>query len=134
MKLISWFALVILAPLAASENSLRVIAPYWDEETATWVFDEPRLELVKEPFIAGVPEMIDELVREIPGARNGFRLIFSHAEFPGWQERIDWIRSGMDGNWYRWERREMEGWLCPALLKFYTQPPRAIFVRAEPLE
>jgi hypothetical protein len=33
--------------------------------------------LVQESFVGGVPEMIDELVADIPNARNGFRLLFS---------------------------------------------------------
>ena len=32
--------------------------------------------------------MIDYLVRDIPNARLGFRLIFSGQPFPGWQKRL----------------------------------------------
>ena len=28
----------------------------------------------------------------------------------------------------------MEGWLCPALFKYYSEPPPKIFVKAEPLK
>ena len=55
-------------------NSLFVIAPYWD--SGTWVFDDERVGLVREPFVLGVPDMIDHLVRDIPDAREGFRMIF----------------------------------------------------------
>jgi hypothetical protein len=56
-------------------NALLVIAPY--RHAGTWVFDDPSAGLVREPFVAGVPEMIDVLVRDIPSATNGFRLLFS---------------------------------------------------------
>ena len=135
MKNISFFSLLLLLialPAAGEENFLRVISPYWYE--GTWVFDDDSLDLEREPFIGGVPEMIDELVDEIPNAENGFRLYFSHAEFPEYQARIDWIKADMDGNWYRWKEKELEGWLCPALLKYYPKPPSSIYVRAEPIK
>ena len=49
-------------------NSLFVIAPYWD--SGTWVFDDERVGLVREPFVSGVPDMIDHLVRDMPEARE----------------------------------------------------------------
>lgn len=58
-------------------NSIMVIAPY--RYQGTWVFDDRAAGLVKEPFVAGVPEMIDVLVQDIPNADEGFRLLFSAA-------------------------------------------------------
>ena len=52
-------------------NILMVIVPYWYQ--GTWVFDDESVGLNKEPFVAGVPEMIDDLVKDIPNARGGFR-------------------------------------------------------------
>lgn len=52
-------------------NALIVIAPYWYQ--STWVFDDESVGLDKEPFVAGVPEMIDGLVKDIPNARSVFR-------------------------------------------------------------
>jgi len=43
-------------------NALIVIAPY--RHAGTWVFDDPGARLVREPFVAGVPEMIDVVVRD----------------------------------------------------------------------
>ena len=80
-------------------NQILVIKPYWD--LGTWVFDDPSTELVREPFVSGVPEMIDDLVADIPNARQGFRLLFSPAPFPGYQRRLEWDRQEFDGNWYR---------------------------------
>jgi hypothetical protein len=57
-------------------NQINVIAPYWLDSVATWVFDDERVGLVQEPFVSGVPEMIDDLVRDILNARAGFRLLF----------------------------------------------------------
>ncbi len=79
----------------------------------------------------GVPTMIDDLVQDIPNARDGFRLLFSTAPFPEFQRRIEWVREDMEGNWYRTDEPPMEGWLCPALFKFFETAPREIFVKAE---
>ena len=53
------------------KNQIQVIAPYWLH--GTWLFDDPATDLVQEPFVSGVPEMIDDLVADIPDARQGFR-------------------------------------------------------------
>jgi hypothetical protein len=83
--------------------------------------------------VLGVPTMIDDLVEDIPNARDGFRLLFSTAPFPGYQRRLEWVREEMDGNWYRADEPPMEGWLCPALFKFFETAPQEIFVKAEPI-
>ena len=65
---------------ATMPNQILVIKPYW--HLGTWVFDDPSTDLVQEPFVSGVPEMINDLVADIPNARQGFRLLFSSAPFP----------------------------------------------------
>ena len=68
-------------------NSLFVIAPYKYE--GMWVFDDPAVGLSKEPFIAGIDTMIDKIVAGIPNADKGFRAIFSAAQFPGADFKLD---------------------------------------------
>ena len=113
-------------------NSLFVIAPYWFN--GTWVFDDPAVGLHREPFVAGVPEMINEIVRTIPDARNGFRLTFSAEPFPGSQQELIWVREEAGGNWYRTENPSAEGWLCPALFKYLPEAPTRIYARVDPRE
>lgn len=72
-------------------------------------------------------------MRDIPNANAGFRLLFSATPFPGYQVRLDWNREEFWGNWYRWEERGMEGWLCPALLKYFDKAPPQLYCRAEPI-
>lgn len=115
-------------------NQIQVIAPYWFEDTETWVFDDATTGLVREPFVSGVPEMIDDLVADIPNARKGFRLLFSTGPFPGFQRRLEWVREEMGGNWYRANKPPIEGWLCPALFKYFDEAPKELFVKAETLK
>jgi hypothetical protein len=111
-------------------NALIVIVPY--RHAGTWVFDDPSARLVREPFVAGVPEMIDVLVKDIPGATNGFRLLFSAQPFPGYQKKLTWLRGDMGGNYYRMEEPPMEGWICPAMFRYYRSAPKELYVKAEP--
>ena len=110
-------------------NSILVLMPY--RHAGTWVFDDPRVGLVREPFVAGVPEMIDVLVTDIPNARDGFRLLFSAKPFPGYQKKLRWQRGDMEGNYYQLDDPPMEGWICPAMFKYYEKPPRELYVKAE---
>lgn len=111
-------------------NSLMVIAPYQDK--GMWVFDDPAVGLNKEPFIAGIDTMIDKMTADIPRAREGFRAIFSASAFPGYTEKLEWRREESGGNWYYSDHFRMEGWLCPALFKYFSVAPKAIYLKAEP--
>lgn len=115
--------------LAMTENAIMVIVPY--KHAGTWVFDDERTGLSREPFVAGVPEMIDALTKDIPDAEKGFRLTFSATLFPGFDTMLVWRRFDGTGNWYYCELTQTEGWLCPALLRYYSQPPKQIYVKAE---
>ncbi|MCA9225340.1 MAG: hypothetical protein KDA47_07000 [Planctomycetales bacterium] len=128
---LAWrFQLLRGAPTRPARNSIMVIAPY--DYNGAWVFDDPRVGLVREPFVAGVPEMIDLLVADVPNAKQGFRLLFSAQPFPGYQKMLTWQRGDRQGNYYKLNDPPMEGWICPALFKYYESPPQNLYVRAEP--
>ena len=78
---------------------------------------------------------IDKLIdaAQIPRqqANKGFRLTFSASPFPGFQDKIVWRREQFAGNWYYSPKYDMEGWLCPALFKYFKRAPNAIYVKAE---
>jgi len=80
---------------------------------------------------AGIDTMIDRLVASIPDAEKGFRLIFSATPFPGHTVKLEWRREEYGGNWYYSPQFEMEGWLCPALFKYFDKAPRELYGRAE---
>ena len=113
-----------------AENSLIVIAPYWFE--GTWVFDDDQVGLHREPFEEGAPQIIDQLVKDIPDAKEGFRLTCSETAFPGYQKKLLWVRAENGGNYYRLEKAEAEGWLCPAMFRYFSHTPKVLYVRADP--
>ena len=111
-------------------NSLFAIAPY--KLHGTWVFDDPKVGLLQEPFVSGADTIIDILTEEIPDAVEGFKLIFSSQPFPGFSARFVLSRPEYGGNWYSWPERGIEGWLCPALFKYFPAAPKEIYVKASP--
>ena len=111
-------------------NVLTVIQPYWYADT--WVFDDESVGLDKEPFVQGIPEMIDYLVKDIPNARSGFMLLFSSQPFAGYQVELTRVREEYGGYWYKAKDEGAEGWLCPALFKYFESAPESLYIKAEP--
>lgn len=109
-------------------NTIMVIHPY--RENGIWMFDDEATGLEKEPFIEGVPEIIEEATAHIPNATGGFSLFFSSDPFPGHQVKLKWLRSEYGGNWYAVNGKE--GWLCPALFHYFDDAPQMIYCRAQP--
>jgi hypothetical protein len=111
-------------------NEINVISPY--KHNGMWVFDDPRVDLLQEPFVAGADTWIDRVVADIPNADRGFILIFSGSAFPGHQYRLDWRRGEDGGNWYYSSALDIEGWLCPALFRYFSEAPKHIYVQIKP--
>jgi hypothetical protein len=112
-------------------NQILVIAPY--KRAGTWVFDDPAVGLEAEPFVAGIPEMIDRLVAPIEKAEEGFRCLFSASQFPGAMVELQRQHEELGGWWYFSSQYNATGWLCPALFKYFDSAPEKLFVKAEPL-
>ena len=55
---------------ASMGNQIHVIAPY--RQASTWVFDDSSVGLKAEPFVSGIPQMIDALVKDILAPIMGF--------------------------------------------------------------
>ena len=110
-------------------NVINVIAPY--KHHGMCVFDDPRVGLSQEPFVAGADTMIDRVVADIPDAEHGFIMIFSATPFPGHQYCLDWRREESGGNIYYAAQLDMEGWLCPALLKYFPEAPKQLYVQTK---
>jgi len=121
----------IKSRVAIPRTGILVLQPYHFQ--GAWVFDDSVMDLHKEPFVAGVTEMIDRLVAGIPNAKDGFRSLFSASPFEGAQTSLTWVRADpVEGNWYRAVDTGDEGWLCPALFCYFASAPPKVYVAAEP--
>ena len=78
------------------KNSVFLIKPYkWKN---TWVFDDPAVGLVREPFIGGADTIIDVATAHITTADRGFIAVFSAGYFPDTQIVLEWVREEGGGN------------------------------------
>ena len=71
------------------------------------------------------------MVAEIPNAESRFSLLFSAQPFPNYQFQFDWRREEYGGNWYYLATLDMEGWLCPALFKYFDVAPQKLYVQCK---
>ncbi len=110
-------------------NSIFVIKPYkWE---GMWVFDDANVGLVKEPFVGGADTMIDLATAHIPNVDRGFVAVFSANYFPNAQIVLEWAREDGGGNVYGWKEGEMEGGLCPALLRYFSELQAKLYIQVK---
>ena len=106
-------------------NSIITIQPYL--HNGSWVFDDVDCGLKKEPFVLGIDDMISKIVEEKNLDKNGFCLQFSASPIPDSHLVLKWLRADSGGNWYKSDYLNMEGWLCPALYKYFTEAPKSLW-------
>lgn len=110
-------------------NTISTISPYKDK--GQWVFDDEAAGLKREALVAGTDLIMDAIAQAFPG---GFTLVFSHIPFPGATEVFEWVGEENSGNWYNWTAKDMKGWLCPALLKYFETAPKRIHLQIKDLQ
>jgi hypothetical protein len=123
------------------KNSLITVSPYY--YNGMWVFDDSRVGLVKEPFVAGADDLIDYALDKIgildEAKKNGFNLIVSENRFPGDNVvPLYFTKFGYSGTFYEVDEKSIysefknkeglnEIWLCPALNLYYEKSPNSLF-------
>jgi len=105
---------------------LFTIYPYFFKKT--WVFDNKKLNLDKEAFVQGADVIIEYISHYIEGAKDGFALTFSSERMINSHYSLTFIKSEMGGSWYQLDGTDLQGWLCPALFKFFPTAPERIYV------
>lgn len=107
-------------------NQINTLYPY--KYKGQWVFDDEAVGLVKEPFVAGADDMLDMLAN-----KKSCVLIFSKDPFPDATHSIRNIGQNIGGSGtdYYSEELEHELWLCPALLKYFKEPPAKIYFKVK---
>lgn len=108
-------------------NAIHVINPY--RSNNLWVFDDSSKNLVKEPFLAPASQLISLMCMEARIDKDFFNLLFSDKPFIADKlYTFEWVRSEYNGDWYYSRDFDMEGWLCPALLRYFDTAPRSLYV------
>lgn len=94
-----------------------------------WVFDDANVDLVREPFVMGIDEIMTKSVIDIKEPEKGFNLLFSSKPFPGATITLERLYEEFDGNWYKCTELDHDGWLCPALFKYFDEAPKHIYAQ-----
>ncbi len=102
-------------------DNLIVIEPSWHD--GSWVIESKGEKVV---LPEGIAAIIDDMVKGIPDAREGFRLLLSTAPFPNYQVELTTV-----GYWYRDNGKEGAGCSCPVLFDCFETSPEAIYMKAE---
>ncbi len=109
-------------------NSVFVIEAY--RHAGTWAFTDKAKDLIDEPFVCGIPQIIDGVIGG-PRCDRAY-ILFSATPFPGYDValRADCAEHG--GFWYTAIAGpklvfNLRGWLCPATLKYFDGFPDAIY-------
>jgi len=101
------------------------------KQNNTWLFDDPGKAVCNEPFVEGSSEILSELQNQLGLSGNTLTIEFSDAPFEGHQHVLQWKNSRDAGTWnlYYSEELQMEGWLCPVLLKYFDDAPKKLFLK-----
>lgn len=112
------------------QNAIQVINTYKHGEA--WVFDDPNVGLVKEPFVAGADTLIQHIADTWLGGKDKVTIIFADIAFPNYDiiiDKVDKNVMGESGTTYFCAALNMELWLCPALLKYFKTSPNTIWAQ-----
>jgi len=115
-----------------NNNSIYIIEPY--RKYGTWVFDDDKRGLVEEPFVFGMPAIINKVVND--NECHQCRFIFSDTEIPEYDLVLNKMKDKPDiiGAWYESSQLKMSGWLCPALGLYFKTPPESIYIKVEKID
>lgn len=108
-----------------NNNSIFTLEVY--KEGKMWVFDDPRVGLVKEPFVAGADTFIDLFAKE----KKAITIVFSTIKFPDYLVKVDLVKRSKNNNYgtdYICKKLKHELWLCPALNLYYPISPKEIYI------
>lgn len=112
-------------------NSMMTVEIY--RYANTWCFTDEARGLLHEPFVLGIPEMIDYLIQllDVKKKEAKYSITFSENNFPTCKSKLEKIEEEYGGAWYSLHTEGVnvdKGWLCPATLKFFPYFPKTIYL------
>lgn len=115
-------------------NAIHTIFPY--KKGGQWMFDDARVGLVEEAFVAGADEFLDRACDALGinerARKKGVKVLFSTTKFPG-SAQLEKVGGGPDVGTDYITEDPIDGvlrvWLCPALNLYYPQSPKNLYVQ-----
>ena len=105
----------------------------YKDERFRWVFDDAKIGLSQEVFVAGMDDLIDLLVKDIPEATNGFMLYMD--EWTGTNDHpfiVITHATAMthpklgQSNYYWCNELNKKVWLCNNLYRYIDHTPQVL--------
>src|SRR6476620_2765896 len=117
----------------SKDTAIKTIHPYkWfynenDDNSYSWVFDDPAVGLNKEALVAGADVICDQISKRL--GKNKFAIQFSEFKFPTAAFHGDMKEGRIDrGTTFYSPELKMEFWLCPALGKYFEHTPKQLIL------
>lgn len=113
----------------SNNNSNAMLSLNLYKSKDTWMFDDERFNIIAEPFVMGMSEIIS---RFLPKGKNECLATFSLNNFPG-AEELTLDREEANGGWYTVTKSSIDqnlglsGWLCPVTRIYLNGIPKNIY-------
>ena len=108
----------------------RILIRQLDE---IWVYDDASFEVKDQPFVFGADLILEKMTAQVEGVGDRLNLVFSSIPFPGSEFCLDFVREETEGFVYRWEEKNLQGWLSPSLRNYFPEPPPNIYLQLLPI-
>ena len=109
------------------------IKPY--RQLNTWMFDDEMKNIHQEPFVLGIPEMLDNVLKSKSIKATQFSMQFSENEINKADLVLELDYEVSDGAWYKIKNNpHVKGWLCPVIHKYFDEIPEKIFIEIKNIE
>jgi len=98
-----------------------------------WVYDDAKFGVKEQPFVFGTDLILEKMAAQFDGLADRLNLIFSSVPFPGSEFCLGFVREETEGFVYRWEEKNLQGWLSPSLRNYFPEPPPEIYLQLLPV-
>ena len=103
-----------------------------EKNNGVWAFTDKSRDLSNEPFVSGADLILDKLCIEISAPFMKLNLIFADFPFPDHMFSFSKKLSESGGWWYSSVDFDIDGWLCPAMFKYFKEAPYNIYLKVLP--
>ncbi len=128
----------LVAKNLASRDWTHILYLRYSKKYEEWVFDIPQAGITDEPFVEGIPEIIEyhlDKAGKLDLAQSvGVPVLFTGAAKKptgfsvGTNITLNALKEEHGGCWYKDKVSGMEGWLCPNLYQYFATSPDRIHI------
>ena len=81
----------------------------------------------------GADLILEKMAAQVEGVGDRLNLVFSSVPFPGSEFCLGFVREETEGFVYRWEEKNLQGWLSPSLRNYFPEPTPKIYLQLLPV-